>query len=106
LDLPQREKAILSLRQQGMTLQDIGNSMKITRERVRQLEEQAKRKLNISRELAEKLYKRVIPCFITEEEFESAFLRWYSEVMGRDYMEAKSKWQEILKIIWDEKQKK
>ena len=56
--LNQREKAVLALRGQGKTLQSIGDIMKITRERVRQIETMAKEKILMNAKLAENLYER------------------------------------------------
>ena len=104
--LNQREKAVLALRGQGKTLQSIGDIMKITRERVRQIETMAKEKILMNAKLAENLYERIAPYYITEGEIETAFLTWYSDVMGKDYLEGKVKFQDLLSMIWTEKQKK
>ena len=103
--LTQREKTVLVLREQGKTLQHIGDSMKITRERVRQIETIAKDKIKMNANLAENLYERIAPYYITEGEIECAFLAWYSDVMGKDFLEGKVKFQDLLKIIWSNNNK-
>lgn len=54
-ELPAREREILMRRQRGETLQDIGASLGITRERVRQLEAKSLRELRSRPDLLKKL---------------------------------------------------
>ena len=54
-ELPSRERVILMRRQRGETLQDIGASLGITRERVRQLEAKALQTLRSRHDLLKKL---------------------------------------------------
>ena len=100
----QREKAVLALREQGKTLQSIGDQMNITRERVRQLEVRANERITKGDDMARELYRKIKLFFFDEAELEDAFLNWYSDVLGRDIFEAKEKWRDFNKLMWDKKQ--
>lgn len=102
--LDQREKAILVLRSQNKTLQSIGDKMGITRERVRQLEGQAKQRIGKGRELAIKIYDIIKNYLFEDSEVEAAFLKWYSNKINPNFQMAKLDWQVLLKTLWEQKQ--
>lgn len=101
--LNQREMAVLTLRQQGKTLQDIGDQLKVTRERVRQIEGTALKRQLRSKESAQKLYNSIKGYFFTEEEVETAFSLWYDKLDKSNYLEGKMKLQDFIKILWEQK---
>jgi len=101
--LNQREMAVLSLRQQGKTLQEIGNNLKVTRERVRQIETTALKRQLRSKELAGKLYNSIKNYFFTEEEIEKAFSLYYVHLDNSNFLEEKMNLQDFIKILWEQK---
>jgi len=97
-----RERAILALREQGKTLQEIGDVMHITRERVRQLEEKAKLRKVKGGNMVRDLYEQIKLFFFDEREVEDAFLSWYSKE-GGVLLDSRNKWKDFNKIMWDNK---
>jgi DNA-binding CsgD family transcriptional regulator len=103
--LSKRELAVLDLRRQGKTLQEIGDRLKLTRERVRQIETNALARQMKSRELAGKLYETIKDFLFTEEELESSFSLWYTQLNNADFLEEKMRLQDFVKILWENKNK-
>jgi len=102
--LNQREMAVLTLRQQGKTLQEIGNNLKVTRERVRQIETTALKRQMMSKELAKELYNAIENFLFTEEELKQAFEEYLSKGEG-EYSTRKLKWLDFYKVLWENKGK-
>jgi DNA-binding CsgD family transcriptional regulator len=102
--LNQREMAVLTLRQQGKTLQDIGDQLKVTRERVRQIEGTALKRQLRSKELAQKLYNSIKGYFFTDEELKQAFEEYLLK-SEEEYSARKLKWLDFNKVLWEKKGK-
>jgi DNA-directed RNA polymerase sigma subunit (sigma70/sigma32) len=103
--LGKREKDILALRKQGKSMQYIGDKMKISKQRVCQLEEQAKERINASRIIAEKLYIALKDYLFDDKDIEVVFLKWYSDNVNPNYPMAKLDWQKLEKMLWESKRK-
>ena len=109
--ITQREKAVLELRKQKKTLQEIGDKFKITRERVRQIETLAKSKLEYQAEIIERLAQRVGECVFTEVEIEQAFSNYLNEnppvdkdsTAIVDYSKMKLFWMDFNRWLWEGK---
>jgi hypothetical protein len=71
-----REKAVLSFREGEKTLDEIGKKFRITRERVRQVEEKAKQKLSYQNEIIEKLAIWISKFVFSDQEIMLAFVNW------------------------------
>jgi len=99
-DLTNKEKLVLELRKQGITLLDIGKRLKLTKERIRQIEEKANSKIDYQNKIVIHLAKKLSSVLFTEAEVEKAFLNYFS---GVDYSEAKLNWTHFSKILWKEK---
>ena len=80
-DLTQREKAVLELRnaEKSLSLEDIGDKMKITRERVRQIEAKAKQKVEYKEKTIQELAKKLSEFLFTEDEIGKAFLEAFKD---------------------------
>ena len=102
--LSQREKAILSLREQGKALSEIGRKLKLTRERIRQIEAKANAKLEYQKEIIEKLAQCLGEYLFTEEEVEKAFFK-FSVPNKWGYATIKLKWQDFSRQLWIKKSK-
>ncbi len=104
--LNQREKAILELRGQGLPLSFIGKKLRVTRERVRQIEEKAKDKLEFQKKIILQLSEKLGEYLFEEKEIEKAFENWYIENKKGDFLTSKIEWQDFCKNLWQFKQNK
>jgi len=101
-DLTQREKVILSYRKKGLSLQEIGDKFGITRERIRQIEEKAKRKLEYQAEIMANLVARLSENLFTEDEVDLVFDEYLSS-KETSYTKRKLEWINFNKILWEKK---
>jgi len=97
-DLTQREKAVLSLREQGKTFGFIGGKLGITRQRVEQIERKAKAKLDFQRKIVYALSERLGECLFTEREIECAFLK---TLKSQKYASGKLEWLKFNRNLWE-----
>jgi len=105
--LTKRERAILSFRERGKSLQFIGNRLGVTRERVRQLEERALNKLEYQEEIIENLVQRLSEFLFTEAEIEEAFHRYVLRSAKVDSeFQRKLKWLGFSRMLWRKKTSK
>ena len=110
-DITQREKAVLELRRQKKTLQQVGDKFKITRERVRQIEKLAKSKLKYQEGITERLAQKISEVVFTEEEIEQAFSNYLNEnppvdkdsTAIVDYSKMKLFWMDFNRWLWEGK---
>lgn len=98
--LSQREKAILRMREEGKTLEEIGDKFGVTKERIRQLEERAHTKIKEMERIVEDLGAKVGGYVFTEDEVEEAFLAYRG---GDNLAEQKIEWQDFNKKLWEQK---
>ena len=102
-DLSNRDKAILTYRRQGKPLSFIGKKLGITRERVRQLEAKAERKLEYQKEIIAQVVIALKEYLFTENEIEAAFFEWQkSQPIGKTKMHLV----DFNKALWQLKQEK
>jgi len=102
-DLTQTEIAILNLRKQGKSLSFIAKKLGgISRERVRQIEEKAKAKIDFKRKITETLTQKLGEVLFTEDEIEKVFLDWHK---GTPISDAKLRWNDFSKKLWKLKQR-
>lgn len=98
-----KEIKILELRRQGQTLQEIGNKLELTRERVRQIEEKALSKITFQKKIIEVLAEAIGKVVFVEQEIEQSYIEMLGDVI--DYTNKKIKYQELAKILWANKNK-
>lgn len=97
-----REQKILEMRSRGQILQEVGNKLELTRERVRQIEQKAKTKIRFQNDIMATLTQRLGEYLFTESEIERAFLGYLKE---GSIAEKKLRWQDFSKKLWGIKQK-
>lgn len=101
--LTARERLVLRLRDQSnknySTLEDIGKKLEITRERVRQIEDKAKRKIAIQNNIISMLSSKISEYVFSEEEIEKAFLDYSVGSLP----DRKMLWQDFSKKLWQTK---
>ena len=102
--LTNRERLVLEMRSQKKKLEEIGDefSPKLSRERVRQIEEKAKTKIDFQKKIIETLSLKLGEVLFDEKEIEKVFLDWNKEL---PIPEAKLKWGGFSKRLWKLKQK-
>lgn len=101
-DLTNRDKTILTYRKQGKPLAFIGKKLGITRERVRQLQAKAERKLEYQREIVAQLVISLEEYLFTEDEIEAAFFEWQkNQSIGK----IKMQFSDFNKVLWSLKQR-
>ena len=98
-DLTAREKAVLELRK-SRTFEQVGEKFGISRQRVQQVEKQAKAKIDFQREIVEKLACKIGEFVFEEGEVERAFIYYCG---GDAYPEAKLEWLKFNKLLWENK---
>ena len=98
--LTQREKAILSLREQGKPLSLIGEKLSLSRERVRQIEEKANEKIKYQKDIIQTLADKLGEVLFEENEIEKALKEY---LKGKTYPEMKLEWVKFNKILWKNK---
>jgi len=101
-DLTKREKTILDLRGQGKPLQFIANKLKVTRERIRQIETRAKTKIEFQAKIMDTLACRFKECLFDEQEVEQAFNKYM--IKKGEYSARKLKWLEFSELLWRQKE--
>lgn len=99
-----REQKVLELRNQSpkKTLEYIGDKLKLTRERTRQIETRAYEKIKVQKDIVQTLANKLGEYLFEEGEIEKTFLSWVKEdsVAGK-----KIRWQDFNKLLWKLKQK-
>lgn len=112
-DITQREKAVVELRKQGKTLEEIGKKFGLTRERVRQVENKAKVKTDFQIEIIQRLAQKISEYVFVEDEIEQAFFNYLQEeppidqssTAKADYSKMKLNWMDFSRHLWELKQR-
>jgi len=98
--LKKNEKTVLSLREQGFSLQEIGDKLYLTRERVRQIEAKAKAKIECQDKIIEDLAESLGKVLFVQEEVEDAFLKWRQvKNPNGDIVEIKNEWRDFYEFL-------
>ena len=106
-DITPRERAVLSLKEQGKTFKVIGKKFGIARQRASQIHQKAKSKLTAQADIIARIALKISQYVFTEREIEEAFLSYLnSDLKGFD-VSAKMKlnWIEFNKNLWKLKSK-
>jgi hypothetical protein len=96
-DLTSREKAVLNLRE-GETLEDVGKRFRVTRERIRQIEEVGKKKIARKEEIMELLAEQISSNLFDEGEIEKVFMVCLPDNLS--VAEMKLRWTVFQKFLW------
>ena len=106
--LTNREKLVLELRSQNKKLEEIGEQMtpKLSRERVRQIEEKAKEKIAYQKKIIETLAKKLGEVLFEQSEIEEALVNWKNWFTTSDPMDKKCKALDFIKFLWETKVRK
>ena len=101
-DLTNREKAVLNLRK-GETLEDVGKRFRLTRERIRQIESVAKKKMARKEEIMDLLTEQISANLFDEGEIERVFMFFLPDNLS--VSEIKLRWTAFQKKLWEYKKK-
>ena len=98
-DISQREIAVLNWRKQRETLDSIGKKLGgYTRERIRQIEQTAKSKINAKEEIIDRLTSKISEVVFSEEDIEKGFFEYLPK--GTPVSKAKLEWNKFQKKLW------
>ena len=107
-DLTVREQKVLNWRESQddkKSLEYIGEKLKLTRERVRQIEISANKKVKRKKEIVDYLAAKLGEYLFNEYEVEKAFNQFYKkDKLGISAI--KVMWSDFVKLLWKIKQKK
>jgi transcriptional regulator len=103
-DLNGRESLVLKLRGEGKTLEEIGDRLYITRERIRQIEVKAKDKQEHKKKAMEVLTDALADGLFEESEIGEAFESFLPN--GLTQAERSLEWLKLSKKLWELKRKK
>ena len=103
-DLTVREQKILAERKEK-SLEEVGREFGITRERVRQIEASANKKIKRKKQIIDYLADKLGEYLFNEYEVEKAFNQFYKkDKLGISAI--KVMWSDFVKLLWKIKQRK
>ena len=99
-DLTSREKAVLQFRNNGDSMESIGERFKVSRERINQIEKKALEKLRYQKEIISGLAKLLSASFFSSDDIAKSFDEWHRDNLHiRDFTEINGNWRIFNEIL-------